>query len=175
MKISLRSSLHMELKSNRRHALKRTKLLLMVLSPVFVGFLLNQILLSNPSIIYAAPFLMIGYWFWVGRKFAAYVRNPFGAILLANAMGIVSLAVYYWQFILTSGQARNTILAGLSQMFSAPLSMITARIGLVFEKAPDEITQVTAFVMQAAGLTLMITIFCIGYFTKKRQARKHAG
>ena len=73
--------------------MKRTKLLLMVLSPVFVGFLLNQILLSNPSIIYAAPFLMIGYWFWVGRKFAAYVRNPFGAILLAKTAGVIILGL----------------------------------------------------------------------------------
>ena len=138
----------------------------MVLSPILIGLLFNHFLLFIPLSIYGAPFIMIVYWFWVGTKFTENVKNPIKAILLANSLGILSLVLYFWQFVIVADMERNLILAFFSQMFTAPLSFITAKIGLVFEQTPNEITQVTPLVMQVTGLILMIIVFFSGYLYK---------
>jgi hypothetical protein len=153
--------------------MKKAKLLLMVLSPILIGLLFNNFLLFIPLFIYIAPFLMIVYWFWVGTKFTENVKNPTKAIVLANSIGIISLALYYWQFVIVADKERNLILAGFSQMFTAPFSYITARIGFIFEQTPNEITQGTTLVMQVTGLILMIIVFFSGYFYKKNHLKQH--
>lgn len=57
-------------------------------------------------------------------------------------------------------------------MFSAPLSFLSARIGILF--TPDEVNQTTFLVMQIVGLIIMIMVFSMGYVYKKRlqQLRK---
>jgi hypothetical protein len=152
--------------------MKKTNLLLMVLSPILIGLLFNNFLLFIPLVIYAAPFLMIAYWFWVGTKFTENIMNPIKAIVVANAIGIMSLALYYWQFIIVADKERNLILAGFSQMFTAPLSYLTARSGVIFEQTPNEITQVTFLAMQVTGLILMIIVFSSGYFFKKNNLKQ---
>jgi len=153
--------------------MKKTNLLLMVLSPILIGLLFNNFLVFIPLFIYVAPLLMIVYWFWVGTKFTEHVMNPIKAIVVANAIGIMSLALYYWQFIIVADQERNLILAGFSQMFTAPLSYLTARIGVIFEQTPNEITQVTFLAMEVIGLILMIFVFSSGYIYKKKYLKQH--
>lgn len=153
--------------------MKKTNLLLMVLSPILIGLLFNNFLVFIPLVIYIAPFLMLAYWFWVGTKFTENAMHPIKAIVLANAIGIMSLALYYWQFFVVTDQERNLILAGLSQMFTAPLSYLTARIGFIFEQTPNEITQVTFLAMEVTGLILMIIVFSSGYFFKKNHLKQN--
>lgn len=153
--------------------MKKTNLLLMALSPILIGLLFNNFLVFIPLIIYVAPFLMLVYWFWVGTKFTENDMNPIKAIVLANAIGIMSLTLYYWQFIIVADQERNLILAGFSQMFTAPLSYITAKIGFIFEQTPNEITQVTFLIMEVTGLFLMLIVFSSGYFFKKNHLKQH--
>ena len=153
--------------------MKKTNLLFMVLSPVLIGILFNNFLVYIPLVIYVAPLLMLVYWFWVGTKFTENVMNPIKAIVLANAIGIISLAMYYWQFIIVADQKRNLILAGLSQMFTAPLSYLTVKIGVIFEQTPNKITQVTFLAMEITGLILMVIVFSSGYFFKKNHSKQH--
>lgn len=146
--------------------MKKVKLLLMALSPILIGLLFDY-LVFIPLFIYIAPVLVIAYWFWVGTNFTENIRNPIKAIVLANSIGIISFVLYYWQFVIVTDKERNLILAGFSQMFTAPLSYITGKIGVLFEQTPNEITQVTFLVMQVAGLILMIIAFFSGYIYKK--------
>lgn len=88
-------------------------------------------------------------------------------------MGIISLPIYYWIFIIKGYEQKNLALAGFSQWFSAPLSFITAKIGVLFEKVPNEITQTTSLVMQISGLLLMMIVFFIGYSYKRYHSKKH--
>ena len=117
---------------------------------------------------YLMPIAMLAYWFWVGRKFAAFHQNPFMAILLGNIFGIISVGVYYWQFVLLTDQARSFVLAAFSQAFNTPLIMLTVRIGRLFEAAPDALTQITVNASQAIGLLLMLIVFSTGYFHRKK-------
>lgn len=149
---------------------KKVKLLLMTLSPILIGLLFNY-LVFIPLLIYIVPFLVMIYWFWVGTNFGENVRNPFKSIVLANSIGIISLVLYYWQFVIVADKERNLMLAGFSQMFTASLSYITARIGFIFEKTPNEVTQVTTLVMQVTGLMLMIIVFFSGYIYKRHYSK----
>lgn len=133
--------------------------------PIVVGLLFTIIAFIPPIIGVLFSLLVITYWFWVGTRFAGDIHNPFKAILLANAMGVISLALYFWQFFIASDNNRNLILAGFSQLFSAPLSFLSARIGILF--TPDEVNQTTFLVMQIVGLIIMIMVFSMGYVYKK--------
>ncbi|MPM45844.1 hypothetical protein SDC9_92536 [bioreactor metagenome] len=147
--------------------MEKIKLLLIALSPILIGFLFNNLLIFLPLFIYIAPFLMMFYWFWVGTQFAENVKSPAKAILLANSIGIISLLVYYWQFVMVADNERILVLAGFSQMFTVPLIYLTAKIGLIFQQTPNEIIQVTGFI-------LMLIVFTIGYFYKKKLLKQHS-
>lgn len=153
--------------------MKKAKLLLMVLSPILIGLLFNNFLLFIPLFIYVAPFLMIVYWFWVGTKFTENVNNPIKAIVLANSIGIISLILYYWQFVVVADKGRNIILAGFSQLFTLPLSYISSYIVIRFGLIPNGINQSTILAMQVVGLILMIIVFFSGYFYKKNLSKQH--
>jgi len=148
--------------------MKKTNLMIMVLSPVILGILFNNFLVLFPLFIFVAPFLMIVYWFFAGTKFAEHVENPVKAVLTANAIGIISLLLYYWQFTIVSDAERSLLIAGFSQMFSAPLSYFSAVIGYLFTESPDEIS----LAMQVIGLILMIIVFSSGYIYRKNNLRK---
>ncbi len=148
--------------------MKRANLLIMVVSPVLLGVLFNNFLVLIPLFIFVAPFLMIIYWFFAGSKFAENNVSPVKAVLMANSIGIISLALYYWQFTIVSDAKRSLLIAGFSQMFSAPLSYLSAVIGFLFTDATDEIS----LVMQVIGLILMIIVFLSGYLYRKKNLKK---
>ncbi|MEG0773847.1 hypothetical protein [Clostridium sp.] len=147
--------------------MEKIKLLLIALSPILIGFLFNNLLIFLPLFINVAPFLMMAYWFWVGTQFAENVKSPVKAIVLANSIGIISLLLYYWQFVMVADNQRNLVLAGFSQMFTISLIYITAKIGLIFPQTPNEIIQIT-------GLILMLIVFTSGYFYKKKLLKQHS-
>lgn len=152
--------------------MKKTKLILMAVSPVLIGYLLNFILRFLPFITYITPFLMIAYWFWIGTEFAKVLKKPVIAIPLANSIGIISLLLYYWQFVILQAGERNLTIAGFSQMFTAPLDYISALIFYIF-KAPIEATSVTTLAMQVFEIILMLIVFSGGFFYKKYLSKQH--
>lgn len=124
-----------------------------------------------PFFIYITPLLIIIYWFWVGTEFTEDMKSPVLATITANSMGIVCAALYYWQFIILNDEKRNLFLAGFSQMFTAPLNYITAKIVYIFGAPSNEITDVTTLSMELIGLILMILVFLCGYLYKKRSMK----
>jgi len=146
--------------------MNKTKLILIATSPTLIGYMLNFILRFIPFLIYLAPFLMLVYWFWAGMKYAKIINNPVIAISLANSIGIISVLLYYWQFVILQDSERILAIAGFSQMFTSSLDFISALIRSFFQ-ASNEITRVTTLPMQIFKIVLMIIVFSSGYFYMK--------
>ncbi|WP_040210287.1 hypothetical protein [Clostridium polynesiense] len=148
--------------------MKKVKLILMALLPIIIGYLFINIFFI-PWLMYTVPFLVMGYWFWVGGKFAENVKSPLKATLYANFIGTIAFVLYYYQFVITADKDRNLTLAVFFQLFTAPLGIITAKIALIFQRNPNEVTPVTFFAIQALGLILMMLVFFSGYVYKKKR------
>lgn len=153
----------------------KLQLCLYALSPVIIGYLYNLLVLVpglGSLLFWCVPFLLLIYWFCVGRKFAVGINNPVIAIIIGNIFGIISVLIYYWEFIILTDVQRNLWLAGFSQCFSATISPITSKIGILFETEPYTITQTTINLMQFTGFILMVFIFSIGYFVNYKRLHK---
>ncbi|MGI6175485.1 MAG: hypothetical protein ACOYJC_04820 [Christensenellales bacterium] len=146
---------------------------LLGISPILLGYLYNW-LITLPALAsvctYLVPVLMLVYWLWAGMQFAKYFSSPFCAIMLGNAWGIVSLVLYIWQRLIVSEGQRILFLSAFSQMFSAPLSMLSAFFAVRMESYAHHISDVTFFWMQVFGLMLMISFFGAGCFIQYRRA-----
>ncbi|MDU4890410.1 MAG: hypothetical protein E6344_10675 [Clostridium sp.] len=154
--------------------MKKSKAVLLILSPIVIGILFNFLIIVpwlSTILMYVGPIFFMIYWGMVGGIFSEYMKNSFKATLLANLSGIISLAIYIWKFVVVSDDKRSMILAVLCQGFSAPLSNLTARIGVLVENNPNEITMTTLLIAEIAGLLIMMTIFLIGFSMKKKQKR----
>ncbi len=156
--------------------MKKSKKILLIISPIIIGMVFNYLILVPGLIsilIYGGPIFFIIYWVWVAGLFQGHMKSPIKATLLANSGGIISLLIYIWQLILVSDDKRSLFLAGLSQDFSAPLSFLTVKIGMQFEKNPIEGTMITIFASQVAGLVIMMIVFYLGYSIKKRNEQSN--
>lgn len=152
--------------------MKKSKVTLLVLSPIIIGILFNFLIIIpglSSILMYGGPIFFILYWGIVGGMFNEYMESSLKATLLANLGGIISLIIYIWQFVFISDDKRSILLALLSQGFSAPLSILTVRFGLLLENSPNEITSVTMLTAQFCGLLIMMIIFLIGFSVKKKR------
>lgn len=150
--------------------MKTAKLLLVAGSPVLIGLfwlLLPSALASHLSL----SILMLAYWLWAGTFFGQHVAHPARAILTTHALGIIALMVYVWQFRLVSGESRIMPLAALSQLFSGPLSRLSAIIALILQSGRGDTTPDTLLLMQINGLLLMLVAFSVGYFLKRHRQK----
>ncbi|MDF2544210.1 MAG: hypothetical protein K0S47_3928 [Herbinix sp.] len=146
-------------------------------APLIFGYLHNWMIsyIINIPIIffiywYVFPVLMALFWFWVGGKFAQSNVKIFISVLLGNLVGIISLLVYFWQYFLISDSNRNITLAPLSLMFSSTISIFIARLAYLFQPNKNVIDSLSMLsTIQIMGLMLMIIIFTIGYYYKKRK------
>lgn len=109
-------------------------------------FLINLLILVpviGSLCYYLLPLLTTAFWFCLGKQ---YVRRwkPVPAVLIAHAVGICSLLIYFWQFFLETDETRNMVLAVFSQAFSSssPLFLFNW-IALNFESQPNYIGEAT--------------------------------
>ena len=150
---------------------EKSVLILATLVPVAVGYLVN-VLLKFPVIGMASfillPLVTTVFWFCMGKQYARR-WSVIPAVLIAHAVGICSLLVYIWQFLLETDETRNITLAVSSQMFSAstPLYFI-AGIARLFESQPNYAGRTTMVAMKVIALVYMVIIFCIGFYWEKR-------
>ena len=153
--------------------MKKRNMILLSFVPVIVGYLVNLMIMIpviGMACYYLLPLLTTVFWLRLGRQ---YVRSwkPGPAILIAHAVGICSLLVYLWQFLLETDETRNFILAGFSQMFSAATPMfLFGRLALLFETQPNYIGRASMVAMQVIALVYMMVVFLIGMFFKKRSS-----
>ena len=161
--------------------LKKVNPIVYIFVPFIIAYLNNYIILAllqtGISIlyylyIYGLLFGMVSFWFWVGRKFAQRNYKLYTAILLGNSMGIISLALYIWQFMMLPGESRSLFFASISQMFSNALYVITAKVGMLFEPKRNYYGIATVNAMQIIGFICLVLIFAIGYSYEKNKARK---
>ena len=158
--------------------MKRACCFLFPLTPTLIGYIYNLILIPLLSVpflfslvFYVLPFAMLFYWFWAGRKYAQAKGSALISILIGNSIGILSLLLYIWQFVLLSDQQRNLFLAGLSQYFSSPIVFLTMKVAVLFESQKYAIGSTTAVATQIIGLFVMLVVFAVGIFYEKRKTR----
>lgn len=153
--------------------MKKRNLVLMTFVPVLIGYLINTTIfipVIGMLIFYVVPFLTIGFWFYLGSLYSETTWNALASILIGNAIGILSLLLYLWQFLLKAEETRNLTLAAFSQMFSAATPLyLFGKLAILFETEPNSIGRNSMVAMQVISLVFMIVIFTCGYFW----GRKH--
>ena len=152
--------------------MKKSVLLLLTLVPVVVGYLVN-VLIMVPIIgtasFYLLPLVTTVFWFYMGRQYARRWK-AIPAVLIAHTVGLCSLLVYLWQFLLETDETRSLTLAGFSQMFSASTPLyLFGGIARLVESQPNYVGRATMVAMQVIALVYMIIIFCIGIYWEKRK------
>ncbi len=160
--------------------LKKIYLLIIIFAPLIIGYLHNMVTILILSIHipiifdiywYGSPVLMAYFWFWVGGKFAQRNIKIFASVLLGNFVGIVSIFVYLWQFVLIPDNQRNIFLASTSMYFSSTISIFIPKFAYLFEPDKNHIGMVTLNAVQIMGLLLMIIMFTAGYYYKKNKTK----
>ena len=136
--------------------MKKIILIILTLVPILIGWLIN-VFIHVPKVgmalLYVLPFVVLVFWFWLGRQYAKTDWRPLSAIIIGSASGLISLVLYIWQFHILTEEGRNMFIAGLSQMyFAAVPEWIFARSGLYL-------------VIHIIALVLMIAVFTFGYLT----------
>lgn len=156
--------------------MKRVFYLLFIFAPALIGYIYNSMLIKiifiplfGTLIFYLVPFAMLIFWFWVGQKFAQTKLNIFPAVLLGNSIGIISLPVYIWQFVILSDQQRILFFAAFSQFFSISINYLTLKIAVLFEPQKNYIGSVTLTASQIIGLITMLLVFTVGFIYKKKK------
>lgn len=156
--------------------MKKSNLVLLSFVPILVGYFINlTILLPVIGMIslYVLPLVTTAFWFYLGRQYVRAGWKPVPAILIGNAVGIVSLLIYLWQFLLITDEARNLFLAGASQMFSAATpAWLLARIAILFESQPNYIGRASMVAMQVLSLVYMILVFSAGVLWEMKSRKK---
>lgn len=158
--------------------MKKSVLILLTLVPVAVGYLVNHLLLV-PGIgmiaFYVLPILTTVFWFWLARQYARTAWHPLASMAIGNAVGILSLAVYLWQFLLESDETRNFFLAVASQMYTAAApSWIFGRFAILFESQPNTIGRASMVSMEVLAVVYMLLVFVCGYVWERRNLRRDA-
>jgi len=83
------------------------------------------------------------------------------------------LILYLWQFLWQSDEARNMVLAVVSQMYSAATPMyLFIRLALLFESQPNYMGRATMVAIQVIAVILMIFIFTGGYIWGRKHKDK---
>lgn len=155
--------------------LKKIQLIVLALVPVILGYIINMLLIVpvvGIIVYYILPFATIVFWFWLGSRYAQTNWNIFLSVLIGNAVGLLSLALYLWQFIILNDDKQNIFIAGFSQMFTTCTNIYTAPIAVLFEAEQNTFTQTSATAMQYLGLILMMVVFIFGYIYGKRKCTR---
>ena len=152
--------------------MKKCGLMLLTFVPILVGYLINRTLfvpVVGILLFYVLPLCVLVFWFCLGSQYSKTDWNVIPSVLIGNAVGILSLALYFWQFLWQSDETRNMVLAELSQMFSAAVpSYLVARLAVLFESQPNYVGRMTMTAMQVISFVLMTAIFTGGYFWGKK-------
>lgn len=151
--------------------MKKSELVLLTFVPILVGYLINAtffIPVIGTLLFYILPIVVLAFWFWLGSQYSKTDWGMVPSILIGSATGVLSLALYLWQFLGQSDETRNMNLAVLSQMYSAATpGYLFARLAMMFESQSNYVGKTTALAMQIIPVILMIAIFTFGYYWGK--------
>ena len=151
------------------------RLILFLLIPYAVGYLFNLSLgipYLGMFLFYILPLSMVGFWFWIGTRFAHSPWNGAVSILIANSFGLASLLLYLWQIFLVEESNRNIVLSILSQCYTMPLCLTTGTLAAAFEPNTDTTGIVTAVLMQVFSFLFAAALLIGGYCYETRKQKK---
>jgi len=113
--------------------LKKAILLLIGLSPVLVGFLLNFLIMRLPMPMWFVGIIMLFIWFLAGKRSVELVEKRMEAVLLLNAPAFVVLLLLLFQEIVLE-RYWSSIIGIATQMFYLPFLGLSFFIGSVFHR-----------------------------------------
>lgn len=153
--------------------MKKPQLVLLTLVPIIVGWLINILILIpvvGMLLFYVLPFGVLLFWFWLGKQYAKTDWNLVVSMIISSALGIISLALYIWQFLFETDETRNIFLAGLSQMYSAATpSYLFGWFAIMFETQSHYIGRASFLAMQVIAVVLLLIIFICGFIKGKKE------
>ena len=137
-------------------------LLLVSLIPCLIGWLVSLIMPLNHGYIIALAITLTFTvcWFLIGRRSCNGKSSILPSLLYAHSVGIISLIVYIWQFVIVDDTGRNMALAALSQYYTlaTPLHVTAKLADLMFAN------KLLGF--QIVSLLFLIVVFLVGQITK---------
>lgn len=133
------------------------KTYLLILVPLILGWLIN-----SPIFGYYFPFLLslvfLGFWFWVGVRFAKLEIRKYYSLLIGNSLNMISLLLFIWSFYLVSDADRNLFLSVFSQLYAIPTLSISAMI----YHLTNPVVYTNEYVI--ISYVLMSVVFTVGFF-----------
>ncbi|MFC6333063.1 hypothetical protein ACFP56_10545 [Paenibacillus septentrionalis] len=139
---------------------KHYKLIILVMLPLFVGWLFNSTIVYLPISSIIMWILNIGfivYWFWVGKQFGQLKLNRLFSFLIGNIIWIISFMLFIWQFIVVDDSKRNFFLAGISQYYILFTIMFPTKLVALF----TDVLHSTQIIV--TSYIFMLIIFLIGF------------
>lgn len=153
------------------------RLILYLLIPYATG-LLFQFSLAIPYagliVFYILPLCMIGYWFWVGTRFAYSGWSTPVNLLVGNSLSIFSLLLYFFQLMLVNDKGLMQILSDLSQCYTISISMMTGTLAAAFEPNAETAGTITITMMQVLSVLFTSLLFFGGYSYASRKRKPTA-
>lgn len=146
--------------------MNRLKLLLLSISPFFIGELLGYAILelgwygrglSLISIIFCI------YWFFVGYKSYDYGKSAKESILLGNIFAIIGIVLVLFQELVLGRYIFNFI-GSAFQTFFLPMVRVSS---LIKDMLLFFIRYTSSFMIHAISFILMMIIFYSGYYLAK--------
>lgn len=153
--------------------MKKSYLALLTLIPIVVGWLVNLVItipVVGVPLFWGLPLAMLFFWFWLGKQFAGTDWSFLQSMAIGNAAGLISLALYIWQFVFETDETRNLFLAGLSQMYGAAApTYFFGWLARMFESEPNTIGRASFLAIQVIALVLLLAVFLCGYLWQKKE------
>lgn len=153
----------------------RLKAILLVIFPLFMGFLIDTLLMANMTkenqlyeILGTLLFTIWSYsgalifWFCVGWVFGKFKISAIKSFILGNIVWAVFLGIFIWQFMIIDSNAMNLTLALISQHYTLGFIGLSTFIFGIFTNSFN----VTTIIL--ASYLLMLVVFSIAFIFSTR-------
>ena len=146
--------------------------------PTLFGYGLNALLaaaITGGLSGLVGPFyvlLHIGFlilWFFSGWAYGKTALPKGAAILLGNLVGLVSLLLYLWQFLLVEDGMRNLFLSAFSQMFCTAGTRLGALVSLPLKSEFNTAPQISVTCTVVFSTLIMSVIFAAGVLVRRHR------
>ena len=155
--------------------MKKSVLILLTFVPLIIGYLtyVNTYTMYGTRSVkyYLLILLSTVFWFFLGMLYTRSNWKPIISVLIAHAVFIFSILVYWWQ----SSIMFNPSLVSLSRLFTAstPIVFISEKIAEFLDLNTGVVWTMERHIgLQLLALVYMIIVFCFGmHFWKKQKSK----
>ncbi len=154
---------------------QKIALVLLTLVPIVIGYIINFILRESAFVgYYVLPCMVLIFWFFLGKQFSRTNWRLALSLLISSVSGVLSVCLYWWQFVVQGEAVRNMIIAKFSQMYMA--SVPTFLVSILFRPFLNSFNNLTTtesiIVLQLIAIIMMMVVFGAGFMWGKRQLNK---